>query len=100
MFGLALREHGWRITYLGADTPLATIDETATTLRPDLVVLAAVDSARLNGQTDALHSLATRFQLALAGAGASATLVAKISATHLDKDPIDAAATVASRSWS
>lgn len=28
---------------------------------------------------------------------ASATLVAKISATHLDKDPIDAAATVASR---
>ena len=98
VFGLALREHGWRITYLGADTPLPTIDETATTLRPDLVVVAAVDSARLSGQADALHSLATRFQLALAGAGASATLVAEIGATHLDEDPIEAAATVASRS--
>ena len=98
VFGLALREHGWRITYLGADTPLATIDQTATTLRPDLVVVAAVDSARLSGQADALHSLATRFQLALAGAGASETLVAEIGATHLDDGPIEAAATVASGS--
>ena len=97
MFGLALREHGWRITYLGADTPLATIAETATTLRPDLVVVAAVDSARLSGQVDALQSLGSRFQLALAGAGASKTLVAEIGATHLDEDPIEAAATVASR---
>ena len=99
MFGLALREHGWRISYLGADTPLATIDETATTLRPDLVVLAAVDSARLSGQVDALHGLATRFRLALAGAGASGTLVAEIGAIHLDEDPIEAAATVAARSY-
>ena len=76
MFGLALREQGWRITYLGADTPLATIDETATTLLPDLVVLAAVNSARLSGHTDALHSLATRFLLALAGAGAATCAVA------------------------
>ncbi len=99
MFGLALREHGWRITYLGADTPLATIDETATTLRPDLVVVAAVDSAHLSGQADALHSLTTRFRLALAGAGASETLVAEIGAIHLDEDPIEAAATVATRSY-
>ncbi len=97
-FGLALREHGWRVTYLGADTPLVTIDETATTLQPDLVVLAAVDSALLSGQGDALHGLATRFQLALAGAGANATLVSEIGAIHLDGNPIEAAATVASRS--
>ena len=97
VFGLALREHGWRITYLGADTPLATIDETAITLRPDLIVVAAVDSARLSEQEDALHRLATRFELALAGAGASATLVSEIGATHLAENPIEAAATVASR---
>jgi len=96
VFGLALREHGWRITYLGADTPLATIDETAITLRPDLIVVAAVDSARLSEQADALHRLATGFRLALAGVGASATLVAEIGATHLDENPIEAAATVAS----
>ena len=99
VFGLALRDQGWRITYLGADTPLATIDETATTLLPDLVVLAAVNSARLSGHTDALHSLATRFLLALAGAGASETLVAEIGAIHLDEDPIQAAATVATRRY-
>ena len=28
-FGLALRRHGWRIAYLGPDTPLETISETA-----------------------------------------------------------------------
>jgi len=98
VFGLALRQHGWRVTYLGADTPLATIDETATTLRPDLVVVAAVDVARLSGQAEALHSLATRYQVALAGPGASRSLAAEIGATHLDEDPIAAAATVASRS--
>ena len=94
VFGLALRAHGWRITYLGADTPLATIDETATALRPDLVVVAAVDPARLSGQADALRSLAGRFQLALAGAGASEPLVAEIGAAHLNENPIEAAATV------
>lgn len=95
VFGLALREHGWRITYLGADTPLATIDETATTLRPELVVVAAVDPARLSEQVDALRALAARFRLAVAGAGASGSLADRIGATHLDADPIEAAASVA-----
>lgn len=66
--GPALREHGWRITYLGADTPLASIDETATALRPDLVVIAAVDEA----------------------------LAAQVGACHLREGPVEAAAVVAS----
>jgi len=97
VFGLALRQHGWRVTYLGADTPLATIDETATALRPDLVVVAAADAARLSGQSIALHDLARRFRLVLAGAGASETLATEIGATHLNDDPVRAAAAVASR---
>lgn len=47
--GLALREHGWRITYLGADKPIETIDETAAALRPDLIVVAAAEASRLSG---------------------------------------------------
>jgi len=94
-FGLALREHGWRITYLGADTPLATIDQTATTLQPDLIVLAAIDAAQLTPFTDELRNLATRFRLALACPGAVKTLVGDIGATHLDDGPIEAAAAVA-----
>ena len=39
IFGLALREHGWRITFLGGDTPLETLAETVQQLAPDAVVL-------------------------------------------------------------
>ena len=96
-FGLALREHGWRITYLGADTPFATIDETATALRPDLVVLASIDASRLTPFAEELSHLATHFPLALACGGAIKALVGEIRATHLDEGPIEAAAAVASR---
>ena len=44
-FGLALRTHGWRIEYLGADTPLDTIRDVAHTLDVDLVVVSAVRRA-------------------------------------------------------
>ena len=94
-FGLALREHGWRITYLGADTPVATIDETATALRPDLVVLAAVDPARLRACAEPLRDLGSRFPLALAGAGADDALAAEIGARRLEDGPVEAAAAVA-----
>ena len=36
-FGIALRGHGWRITYLGADTPQPTLVETAARLPPNIV---------------------------------------------------------------
>ncbi len=39
-FGLVLRELGWRITFLGADTPSAGIAETAQGLRCSAVVLS------------------------------------------------------------
>ncbi len=96
-FGLALREHGWRITYLGADTPLATMNQTAITLQPDLIVLAALNAAQLTPFTEELRNLATQFRLALACAGAAETLVGEVGATHLDGGPIKAAAAVASR---
>jgi MerR family transcriptional regulator, light-induced transcriptional regulator len=41
-FGLVLRERGWRITFLGSDTPIKTIIEAAVTLQPAAVVLSAV----------------------------------------------------------
>ena len=33
-FGLALRARGWRIVYLGSDTPIETIEETSRPARP------------------------------------------------------------------
>ena len=43
-FGLALRNRGWRITYLGQDTPVSTLVEEARELEPDRVVVAASDA--------------------------------------------------------
>jgi len=41
-FGVVLREQGWRITFLGSDTPIETIADAAGDLHPAAVVLAAV----------------------------------------------------------
>jgi MerR family transcriptional regulator, light-induced transcriptional regulator len=70
VFGLALRERGWRITYLGADTPVKTVAETAQTLDPELVVVSATLPAPLRAAGPALTKLARKTPLVLAGAGA------------------------------
>jgi len=41
-FGLILRSYGWRILFLGADTPLSTLQETARTTGPAVIVLVNV----------------------------------------------------------
>jgi DNA-binding transcriptional MerR regulator len=97
-FGLALRGHGWRITFLGPDTPLTTIAETARELRPALVVLAASPSAHVADSQDELAVIARTSPLALAGGGTSARLAGSVGAHYLDQDPVTAAALVASGS--
>src|SRR5436190_10712877 len=68
-FALALRSHGWRITYLGQDTPAETILSAAEALQPAAVVVAAVDAAHLR---PALAHLAdVRSQLYFGGRGAA-----------------------------
>jgi MerR family transcriptional regulator, light-induced transcriptional regulator len=94
-FGLALRGHGWRITFLGPDTPLATITETARLLQPALVV---VHAALTEHTTDAEHGLAelARYApLAIAGSGANPSIAEPIGALYLREDPVTAAAHVA-----
>jgi MerR family transcriptional regulator, light-induced transcriptional regulator len=70
-FGLALRSRGWRIAYLGADTPLDTTEAAARSLAPELVVLNAVDAARVTGVGPSLRVLARAHRVALGGAGAA-----------------------------
>ena len=57
-FGLALRGRGWRIVFLGTDTPAASIAETAGRLRPALVVVSAVTPRGFRREADALAALA------------------------------------------
>jgi MerR family transcriptional regulator, light-induced transcriptional regulator len=92
VFGLALREHGWRITFLGADTPTETLAETVTRLQPDAAVLAVTNPD--------LRAVAGEIASALAGAatlwvgGAAAADIP--GARLLDEPPLAAAARVAS----
>ena len=65
-FGLALRERGWRIDFLGSDTPLASIAEAAEAIEPELLVLSAVAP----GPLTSLGALSRARRVAVAGAGA------------------------------
>ena len=96
-FGLALRGEGWRITYLGPDTPIETIADAAAELSPDAVVVAATIPGRIDDLRVRLAALATAVRVVLAGPGATPGTAASIGAEHLEGDPVTAAATVALR---
>jgi DNA-binding transcriptional MerR regulator len=90
-FGIALHHVGWRVTYLGADTPASMIAEAADAVKPRLTVVAAVMPGRLDGAMDELAAFARRRVLAVAGAGTSPELGARLGAKHLAADPVSAA---------
>jgi DNA-binding transcriptional MerR regulator len=90
-FGVALHAYGWRIAYLGADTPAAMVGSAADTVPPDLIVLAAVAPARFLGERAALERLTGRWSCAIAGAGASPGLAGDLGARHLAHDPVTSA---------
>jgi DNA-binding transcriptional MerR regulator len=91
VFGLALREQGWRVTYLGADSPLATVGDAARKLSPAAVVLVALTPERLAPVRAALAELARECPLLLGGAGASEELARAVGAQLLAGDPVEAA---------
>jgi DNA-binding transcriptional MerR regulator len=94
-FGLALRDRGWRITFLGPDTPLDTLTDTATTLHPDAVILVATTPAHFEGGRDPLRRLARALPVWAAGPGAMPDFAAATGAQLLDLDPVAAADRVA-----
>ena len=94
-FGLALRAHGWRIAFLGPDTPLGTLTDTAAKLEPRLVVVSATSAPRLARVRDELATLVGSTPLALAGAGATNALAESVGADRLAEDPVTEADRVA-----
>ena len=94
MFGIALRRRGWRVTYLGAETPVQSIVDSARAVSPKLVVLASTDAAHLLSIAHGLKALAKTNRVAIAGAGASDELAGSIGAEYLRSDPVTAAAEV------
>jgi methanogenic corrinoid protein MtbC1 len=90
-FGIALREIGWQITYLGADTPIAAVTHAAVAIRPRLTVLSVAVPDPVVKATTELNELSRLCPVAIAGAGADPELAASCGAGHLQGDPITAA---------
>jgi methanogenic corrinoid protein MtbC1 len=91
-FGIALHQRGWRITYLGANTPIGAIAGLAATLDIGAVVLSATTAVRFADVLDQLTELAAVTTLALGGAGAHEKIAADSGAHRLDGDPVAGAA--------
>src|SRR3954453_2227258 len=64
---LSLHQRGWRVTYLGADTPAHALEETVQRTRPQVTVLSAVMGQPLHNIADALASLGRRTTIAIGG---------------------------------
>jgi methanogenic corrinoid protein MtbC1 len=92
-FGLALRAQGWRIVYLGPDTPLETVAQAASRVKPSLVVLSATTGEHVPPVVEQLRALASDQRIALGGEAAlSADLEGVLALTG---DPVTEAARVA-----
>ena len=65
MLGLLLARRGWQVTFLGADTPLDSLEDTVRTLRPSLVILVTYDAAVFHAHADAIARLAATTRVAV-----------------------------------
>jgi DNA-binding transcriptional MerR regulator/methylmalonyl-CoA mutase cobalamin-binding subunit len=75
VFGLALRARGWRVVYLGADTPLGSVADAARACDPELVVISAVEPRTFRRHRAELAALAVGHRVCLGGAGAASASV-------------------------
>jgi len=97
-FGLVLAERGWRISYLGADTPVDQILDVSGSMSPNAVILCALDRQHLTNNVAGIAELAARRHTIVAGAGADAG-IAKLLGAHLaEGDPVASAQALAERS--
>jgi DNA-binding transcriptional MerR regulator len=90
-FGLALWRRGWRIAFLGADSPVATVAETATDLDAGMIVIATTDRNRLEEAADDFRKLARQHPLGIGGGGADAELAKALGSMALAESPSEAA---------
>jgi MerR family transcriptional regulator, light-induced transcriptional regulator len=95
-FGLALRSRGWRIVYLGTDTPLTSAADAAHASDAVFVVVSAVSAERFDIHQGELVQLARTQRLFLAGAGANAAEVGA-DVESLTGGPVDEAERLTAR---
>ncbi len=96
---LVLRRDGWSVTFLGADTPVPDVVDTAHDVDARIVVLSGTEphmfAAQLEQYSADLARLPATTMLALGGRAAASSLAARYGAFHLETDPFSAAADLA-----
>lgn len=97
MFGLLLRTYGWRIDYLGADTPLSSLVQAVREIAPVAVVVSGTTPESLDGQSAGLQEVALIAPLYVAGAAASEDLARRSDGTYLGGDMFAAAELLVAR---
>jgi methanogenic corrinoid protein MtbC1 len=91
VFGVALRRRGWRITYLGTDSPIGAVADLSRSLAPAVVVLLSINPDNFLDHARQIKQLANQVQVMIAGPGATPE-IARQTRTHvLDQDPVSAA---------
>ena len=94
LFGVLLRTHGWRITFLGADTPITSLAETVRAVRPDVAIITGTVQGVFEPLVEQLREVAREAPLYLAGPAADDDLARHANAIHLDGDLVDATSRV------
>jgi MerR family transcriptional regulator, light-induced transcriptional regulator len=94
VFGVALRRRGWRITYLGTDSPIGAVADIARSLRPAVVVLVSMNPDNFLDHARQIEQLATQVQVVIAGTGATPEVARQTQTRVLDQDPVSAAQTI------
>ena len=91
VFGIVLNRGGWRVEYLGANTPMLDMIQVTSQTQPSLVVMAASIPERFEAVVSELTQLAYLAPLVLAGAGATEEIAQRAGARLITEDPVTAA---------
>jgi MerR family transcriptional regulator, light-induced transcriptional regulator len=93
-FGVVLRRRGWRITYLGTDSPIGAVADLSRSLAPAVVVLLGMTPEGFLDQAREIEQLARQAPVLIAGTGATPEVARQTQTQVLDQDPVSAAGIV------
>jgi DNA-binding transcriptional MerR regulator len=91
MLAVLIARRGWRVTFLGANTPLDTVEESVEVLHPSLLVLGTYDSRHFREHATAIASLSQVVKVAVS-APVEVEHVTDLGAEALPGDIVAAAA--------
>ena len=94
VFGVALRRRGWRITYLGTNSPIGAVADIARSVLPAVVVLLSINPDNFLDHARQIEQLAKQVPVVIAGTGATAEAARQTQTCVLDQDPVSAAETI------